>query len=162
MISLIILGGVAVALWLAAFISKRRFGMLGLALTAGATVSSLWSYDAGILLASIGLVPQGPVTDAAVLSLITLLPALVLLFHGHTHRGKLGRIIGSTLFVVMAMALLIDPIGIALPVTGSGAQVYLWIKQNAGIIVSVGVVLSVFDLLFVKHVKPVDKSDKKK
>ena len=34
---------VAIALFVGAFISKRRFGLLGLALTAGATLSTLWS-----------------------------------------------------------------------------------------------------------------------
>ena len=162
MISFIILGGIAAALWFLAFISKRRFGLLALALTAGATVSSLWSYDAGLLLASLGLVPAGPITDAAVLSLITLLPAFLLFFHGHAHRGLAGRIIGSTLFVLMAMALLVEPIGVALPVTGVGAQLYALLNQYGGVIISAGVVLAVFDLLLVKTAKPPEKSDKKK
>ncbi len=37
MIPIIVLAGVALGLFFGAFISKRRFGLLGLALTAGAT-----------------------------------------------------------------------------------------------------------------------------
>lgn len=162
MISLVILGGIAALLWVLAFLSKRRFGLLGLALTAGATVSSLWSYDAGLLLASLGLVPEGPITDAAVLSAITLLPAILLLFHGHVHHRLIGRVFGATFFVLMAMALLVEPIGVGLPVTGVGAQLYSWLQQYSGVIISAGVILSVFDLLLVKVHKPAEKSDKKK
>jgi hypothetical protein len=44
-----------VILWLLAFMTKRRFGILGLALTAGAYLSSLWSRDMVTLLDSLGL-----------------------------------------------------------------------------------------------------------
>ncbi len=161
MTSLIILIGIAAVLWLAVFSSKRRFGVLGLALTAGATVSTLWSYEAGLLVASLGLVPQGPLTDAVVLSVITILPACLLFFHGHAHKTIVGRIIGATLFVAMAMALLIEPIGIILPVSGGGAQAYAFLKEYGGVIISVGVVLAVIDILSVTSPAAPEKSSKK-
>ncbi|HJM04620.1 MAG TPA: hypothetical protein QF549_03230 [Candidatus Saccharimonadaceae bacterium] len=144
---------VAIALFVGAFISKRRFGLLGLALTAGATLSTLWSYDAGLLIASTGLVPAGPITNAVALSLVVLLPAIVLLFHGYTYKNLVSRILGALLFTVLALAFLMEPLSFALPLSGSAADVYNTVESYRGAIISVGVILAVVDLFFTKPAK---------
>jgi hypothetical protein len=154
--------GLAVLLFLGAFISKRRFGLLGLALTAGATLSTLWSYDAGLLIASTGLVPVGPITNAVALSLVVLLPAIVLLFHGYKYKATFSRIIGSGLFTVLAIAFLLEPIGFALPLDGMSATLYKQALEYKDIVISVGVVLAVIDLFFTKPAHVSEKSGKKK
>jgi len=147
---IIIFTAIAIGLFAGAFLSKRRFGLLGLALTAGATLSSMWSYDAGLVISSTGLVPDGPLTNAVALSLIVLLPAMLLLFHGYTYKGLLPRIIGSALFAILALAFLVEPIGFALPLTGAANDFYLLLVENKNIIISVGVILAVADLFFTK------------
>lgn len=153
---------VAITLFLAAFYSKRRFGLLGLALTAGATLATLWSYDAGLLVSALGIVPEGPMTQAVTLSLVTLLPAILLLFHGYTYKRLPGRIIGSLLFTALAIAFLVEPIGYILPLEGVGADAYAWLKENQSVVISVGVILAVFDLFLTKPVKALEKEAKKK
>jgi hypothetical protein len=150
---IVIFGLLAVALFVGAFLSKRRFGLLGLALTAGATLSSIWSYDAGLVISSTGLVPEGPLTNAVTLSVIVLLPAIVLLFHGYTYKENAARVIGSILFTLLALAFLVEPIGIALPLEGIAADVYKLLVQYKEIIISVGVVLAVVDLFFTRPAK---------
>jgi len=150
MIVIAIFAAIAIALFAGAFLSKRRFGLLGLALTAGATLSSMWSYDAGLVVSSTGLVPDGPLTNAVALSLIVLLPAILLLFHGYTYKGLLGRVIGSILFAVLALAFLVEPISFALPLTGAANDAYVVLMQNKNLIISIGVVLAVVDLFFTK------------
>jgi hypothetical protein len=150
MIVVAIFAALAVALFLGAFMSKRRFGLLGLALTAGATLSSIWSYDAGLVVSSTGLVPDGPLTNAVALSLIVLLPAIVLLFHGYTYKENAARVIGSLLFMMLALAFLVEPIGFALPLEGVAADVYRWLVDNKEVIISAGVVLAIVDLFFTK------------
>jgi len=145
-----VFSALAVILFLGAFLSKRRFGLLGLALAAGATLSALWTYDAGLVVSSTGLLPKGPVTQAVTQSLVVLLPAVLLLFHGATYRTKMSRLIGSFLFTVLAIAFLVEPIGYALPLEGFGATAYETIKQYKDIIISIGVVLAVVDLFFTK------------
>lgn len=140
----------AAALFIGAFLSKRRFGLLGLALTAGATLSSIWSYDAGLVVSSTGLVPEGPLTNAIALSAIVLLPAVVLLFHGYTYKENAARVIGSILFTLLALAFLVEPIGFALPLEGVAADVYHWLVDHREVIISVGVVLAIVDLFFTK------------
>ena len=150
MIVVMIFAAIAIALFAGAFLSKRRFGLLGLALTAGATLSSMWSYDAGLVLSGTGLVPDGPLTNAVALSLIVLLPAILLLFHGYTYKGLLPRIVGSALFAILALAFLVEPIGFALPLTGAANEAYTLLIQNKNTIISIGVVLAVVDLFFTK------------
>lgn len=150
MIVVAIFAALAVGLFLGAFLSKRRFGLLGLALTAGATLSNIWSYDAGLVVSSTGLVPDGPFTNAIALSLIVLLPAIVLLFHGYTYKENAARVIGSLLFTVLALAFLVEPIGFALPLQGVAGDVYGWLVHYKEVIISIGVVLAVVDLFFTK------------
>lgn len=161
MIPIVVFAGVALVLFVGAYVSKRRFGLLGLALTAGATLSSIWTYDAGLLVSSLGLVPEGVITQAVTQSLVVLLPAILLLFHGYSYKSKLSRLVGSLLFTVLALAFLVEPIGYALPLSGFGATVYETLKQYKAIIVSVGVVLAVVDLFFTKPAHVVEKASKK-
>lgn len=159
---LIILVILAIALFVGAFLSGRRFGLLGLALTAGATLSSIWSYDAGLVVASTGLVPEGPLTNAVTLSLIVLLPAVVLLFHGFTYKEKVARVIGSVLFALLAVAFLVEPLGFALALEGTAADVYRFVVEHRGVIISIGVVLAVVDLFFTKPASHLERQSRKR
>lgn len=157
MIVVIVFIILAVALFLGAFVSKRRFGLLGLALTAGATLSTIWSYDAGLVVSSTGLVPEGPLTTAVTLSLIVLLPAIILLFHGYTYKENAARVIGSLLFTILALAFLVGPLQFVLPLEGVAADIYRWLMNNKEIIISVGVVIAIIDLFFTKPAKLAEK-----
>ena len=161
MIVVLIFAVLALALFIGAFLSKRRFGLLGLALTAGATLSTIWSYDAGLVVSSTGLAPEGPLTNAIVLSAIVLLPAVVLLFHGYTYKENAARVIGSLLFTVLALAFLAEPLSFALPLQGLAADVYKIIIQYKEVIISVGVVFAVVDLFFTKPAKTAEKDRKR-
>jgi len=154
--------GLAIILFFGSFLSKRRFGLLGLALTAGATLSTIWSYDAGLMIASTGLVPNGPMTNAIALSLVVLLPAIVLLFHGYRYKALFSRILGSLLFTILALAFLLEPIGFALPLEGSSAYLYHQAVSYKDIVISIGVILAVIDLFFTKSAHTGEKNSKKK
>lgn len=162
MIPIIVFVSVAIVLFIGAFLSKRRFGLLGLALTAGATVSTIWNYEAGLIVSSLGIVPEGVVTQAAVQSFIVLLPALLLLFHGQTYRKVIPRTVGSLLFAILAAAFLVEPIGYALPLEGHGATFYNTLKDYKDLLISVGVISAVIDLFFTKPAKFGEKDGKKK
>lgn len=144
----------AVVLFVAAFVARRRFGLLGLALAAGSILSTIWNVDAGLVVASIGVFPSGSLTTAITLSLIVLLPAIVLLFHGYTYKTLPGRVIGALLFTALASAFLIEPLGFGLPLGGVGASVYNWLLQYKEVIISVGMVIAVADLFFTKPAAP--------
>ena len=158
MVTVVIFAGIAIVLFAGAFISRRRFGLLGLALTAGAMLSTIWSYDAGLVISGTGLLPNGVVTQAVTQSLVVLLPAILLLFHGYAYKNILSRVIGSLLFASLALAFLVEPIGYALPLDGLGVTIYNTLRDNKDLIISVGVIFAVIDLLFTKPAHLAEKS----
>ncbi len=162
MIVALVFIGLALVLFAISFLSRRRFGLLGLALTAGATLSTIWSYDAGLLVSSTGLVPEGPITNAVAMSLVVLAPAIVLLFHGYAYKDLFSRIIGSLFFTILALAFLLVPIGFALPLQGATAYWYHQAVLYKDIVISIGVILAVVDLFFTKPAHLAEKHSKKK
>lgn len=158
MLTVAIFVAILVVLFSAAFVAKRRFGLLGLALTAGWVLSDIWKYDAGLLFSIFG-VPVNPLSTAVILCLIVMLPAIVLLFHGYTYKMMAARIIGSLFFAILALAFLVDPIGHALAPDGIGLDVYNWLMANRLTIIGLGVTLAVVDLFFTK---PASASSAKK
>jgi len=162
MILLAVFISLALLLFFGSFLSKRRFGLLGLALTAGATLSTIWSYDAGLVVSSTGLVPSGTMTQAVAQSLVVLTPAIVLLFHGYKYKALYSRIIGSLLFTILALAFLLEPIGFALPLEGDLAYWYKQALEYKETVISIGVILAVTDLFFTKPVHVAEKNSKKK
>lgn len=159
MLTIAILSAILILLFSAAFVAKRRFGLLGLALTAGWVLSDIWQYDAGLLFSIFG-VPINPISTAVILCIIVLLPAIVLLFHGYAYKLTLARVFGSLLFAVLALAFLVEPIGHALTPDGLGLDVYSWLMNNRFTIIGLGVILAVLDLFFTKPVS--NTSSKKK
>ena len=154
--------GLALALFALAFISKRRFGLLGLALTAGATLSALWGDTASILVSATGLIPSGSTTTAVALSVVVLFPAVVLLFHGYAYKDIFSRVIGSLFFTILAMAFLLEPVAHALPLEGMSASLFAQALTYKDAVISAGVVLAIFDLFFTKPKHSSDKDHKKK
>lgn len=149
---------IILALFAGAFLSKRRFGLLGLGLTAGAVISPIWGENAGYVVSSTGLVPEGPVVNAVAVSAIILIPAVLLMFHGYTYKHMFGRVVGSLLFTMLATALLITPIGSALTLSGPVGGAYNWIVSYRDLLISAGVVLAMVDVL---TAKAVHKSERK-
>lgn len=158
MIVVVILLALVLALFAGAFLSKRRFGVLGLGLTAGAIISPIWGYNASFVVSMTGLVAEGPLVNAIALSALILIPAVLFMFHGYKYKHVFGRVIGSLLFTLLAAAFLAGPISSALTLTGPVGNVYQWVVSNHELIISVGVAFAVVDFLLSKTVH---KSEKK-
>ncbi|HEY8992345.1 MAG TPA: hypothetical protein VIM37_00680 [Candidatus Microsaccharimonas sp.] len=152
MIVVAILVAIIVALFVGAFLSKRRFGVLGLGLAAGAIISPIWGINAGFVVSSTGLVQEGPVVNAIALSALILIPAVLFMFHGYTYKHIFGRVVGSLLFTLLAAAFLVGPIGATMTLTGPVGNVYQWLVSNQELIVSIGVALVIVDFLLAKTV----------
>lgn len=149
---------IAILLFASAFITRRRFGLLGLALAAGSLLSGIWGYDAGLIASGLGI-PTGSLTTAITMAVLVLLPAVVLLFHGYTYKTYVGRVIGASLFTLLALAFLIEPLGHVLMPTGFGADVYSWLNINREAIIGFGLIVAVVDLFLTK---PAHLSDRRR
>lgn len=154
---IIICAVIAVVLFVSAFITRRRFGLLGLALAAGSILSSIWGYDIGLAASSFNI-PSGPMASAIILSIVILLPAGILLFHGYTYKTLIGRVVGASLFTLLALAFLLDPLGHILMPVGFGANVYQMLVNNKSLIIGAGLIVAVIDLFLTK---PAHLSDRR-
>lgn len=150
--------GVLVGLFVLAFLTKRRFGVLGLALAAGAMLSSLWAATLTPILEQAGVSLQAPPLLTIVSVSLVLFPAILLLFSGPSYKETTPRLIGATLFATLALALLVEPLGSAVILVGQSKEVYDFFEKNRVYIVTIGLVAALFDLLATrspsqKHVK---------
>lgn len=138
---------VLVLLFGLAFLTKRRFGVLGLALAAGAMLSSLWAETLTPVIENAGVSVDKPPLFVLVSVGLVLLPAVLLLFSGPSYKGIAMRIGGALLFAGLALALLIEPLGSALILTGDSKKVYEFFADNRVYIVTAGLVLALLDIL---------------
>ena len=130
-----------------AYVTKRRFGVLGLALAAGSMLSELWAAQLTPVVRDAGLILQNPPLITIVSVVLVLLPAIFLLFSGPSYRGSPRRLFGAFLFASLAFALLVEPLGSALVLQGEGRMIYEFFANNRVYIVTVGLIVAVFDLL---------------
>jgi hypothetical protein len=135
------------ALFATAFFTKRRFGVLGLALAAGAMLSGLWVGDLTPIIANAGIIIIRPPLHSVVSAALILLPALVLLTSGPTYKAMYQKIIGAAAFAVLATALLLEPLGAALVIDEVGKPVYEFFVQNRVVIITICLILAILDLL---------------
>jgi hypothetical protein len=135
------------------YFTKRRFGVLGLALAAGAMLSTLWVGDLTPIIARAGIILVKPPLESVVSAGLILLPALLLLSSGPSYKAQFQRIIGAGAFAVLAASLLLEPLGSALVIEGIGQSVYDFFVRNRVVIVTLCLILAVIDLLMTKSPK---------
>src|SRR5690242_18914954 len=92
-----------------AYVTKRRFGVLGLALAAGSMLSELWAVKLTPIVQHAGIVVDNPPLITLVSVVLVLLPAALLLFSGPSYHDRPERVIGALLFAALALSLLIEP-----------------------------------------------------
>lgn len=149
---------VIAALFVVAFLTRRRFGVLGLALTAGATLSSLWAVQLTPLVAKAGLELVAPPLENVVAAGLVLLPAVLLFFSGPTYHHTTERVIGSLAFAILALAFLLEPLGSSLVLDATSRTIYAFVVHNRVYIVTLGLAFAIFDLLTTRTPKHRDHS----
>lgn len=156
--TLLILFVIAVALFTLAYMTKRRFGVLGLALAAGLVLSNQLATEFATFL-RLGDFPVEPLShkSAAIVFLI-LAPALVLLFSGPKYTDKRAAIAGSVTFAVFGTVLLLAPLTMSLPLTDvSMMPLMSQIAQNSPTIIATALIVAVVDTMLAHSKKPLDK-----
>jgi hypothetical protein len=159
--TILVFAGTAVVLFVLSFWSKRRFGVLGLALAAGSVLAGLWLNDASMLIGALGIIPRGNITNAVTIAIVTVLPAVVLMFHGHAYKDFIPRAVGAILFTVLGLAFLASPIEIATAGGASALEIYRRLENYQGLIISLGLIVAVLDLVFTRNGKSLEKRGKR-
>lgn len=147
--TLVILLVIALGLFGLAFLTKRRYGVLGLGLTAGLVLSQQMSKEVAGFLQYVDF-PVEPLafTTAASVALI-LGPAFALLIAGPKYKDQHLAIIGSVAFAIYGTMLLLAPLTTNLPLTDSSIQPALsQIALNSPLIITAGVIAAVVDTMY--------------
>ncbi len=135
------------------FFTKRRYGVLGLALAAGSLLSMMWTKELTPIVAEAGFVLVRPPLESVVAGILTLLPPVLLLASGPAYHSVRQRVIGATLFALLATTLLLEPLGSALVIEGIGEQVFTFLSTNRTAVITVCLGIAIIDLLFAKPPK---------
>lgn len=150
---IVIISALAVILFVAAFLSKRRFGVLGLALLAGGTLSGLWGDTVTFIVEGLGVHSTAPPLSVIVGAAIVLFPALLLLLSGPTYHRHMQRIFGALAFALLAVSLLLAPLSHALVIDGVGKTVYEVLTQYHVTVITACVIFAILDLFGTKTPK---------
>lgn len=146
-----------ILLFVLAYWTRRRFGVLGLALCAGALLSNMWGEQITPYIQKAGLVIVSPPLTSVVEALLILLPAVVLLFSGPTYSKKYQRIIGAAFFALLAAAFLLAPLGNSLSLDEMGTFYYNLLADNKAIIITAAIAYALFDIVTLKTPKLKEK-----
>lgn len=158
--TLVVITVVAIILFLLAFISKRRFGTLGLALAAGALLAANLSSWLGIQIARSDFDTGSLSAKSAAIILLTLVPATVLLFSGPAYTKKSHAVVGAVAFALMGTVLLAGPLSAGLPADTLSRDVMLFISRNNDWLLVIAIFGAVIDAWLTHTIKPLRRSKK--
>jgi len=141
---------VLLALFILAFLSRRRFGYLGLGLTAGIILSGQ-SYDFLETFFSVFNEFYGDLSPSQITSiLLCIVPSLILMLSGPKYHGTKMRLIGALMYLVMAAFAILPFIMSSLNLPN---EVNNFIMSSHTIVISIGIVISIIDCFLTRHQK---------
>ena len=155
-ITLIIL---ALLLFFTAYVSKRRYGLAGLALVAGSIISASWTSYVTIALQEQGIRLLSPPLNVVVAIILIILPAIFLLVVGPKYHKKMQKILGSVLFALLGILLIIMAIMREAPDLMSDGQVGSMVTDSYAFIIVIGVTFAIIDTVMAHLPRKGKKSD---
>jgi hypothetical protein len=147
MVLMIIFAAILALLFALAYSTKRRFGMLGLALCAGALLSMSWTGSLTPFLQAQGIDFTSPPLEAVVAATLTILPALFVLMKGPTYKKPLPQLVSAIGFTLFALILLLKPLGPSLPLPSSQQGLYTAIVGFSNASIVIGVLIALGDIV---------------
>lgn len=138
--------GVLILLFVMSFAARRRFGVLGLGLAAGALLSANWSGTLTPIIQQQGVSLIAPPLQVIVAVILTLLPATTLLFSGPSYNKMWQRVAGSIGFALLGYAVLAPELGSILYIDQPGLSFYSFLSHYVNMLIVVGVIAAVADM----------------
>lgn len=141
------------------YITRRRFGVLGLALCAGYLLSTMWTADVTPWIEGAGIqLMTPPLSSVVAAALVLMPPVLLLIFGGPTYNGPLLRLIGAAAFALLATSFLLGPLGSSLVLDESGMKIYQVLVNNKSFIITATIAYALYDIITMRT----PKKDKKR
>lgn len=148
MVAFVALAAIAAALFFASYITKRRFGILGLALAAGSLLSANWAGTLTPFLEGHGIYVTAPPLGSLVQIGLILAPPVLLLFGGPAYDKRMARAVGSLVFAILALTFLADILNSILVLASPGSTMLQFLHNYQSDIITAGLVLAITDMLF--------------
>lgn len=148
--TLVIILAILIILFGLAFVTRRRFGVLGLALAAGVVLAQNATKYVSDFFEQNNILVTPLSYDSAATVCIILLPAIILLIGGPVYHSKKAALVGAFGFALLGTLFLLGPLTTALPAEDRSmrsALVTLSQWQNA--IVVVALLLALIDTFMV-------------
>ncbi|USN96780.1 MAG: hypothetical protein H6797_01080 [Candidatus Nomurabacteria bacterium] len=136
------------------YVTRRRFGVLGLALCAGYLLSTMWTSQVTPWVEGAGfdlLTP--PLSSVVAATLVLLPPVVLLLFGGPTYNGPFLRLIGAVAFSLLATSFLLGPLGSSLTLDDTGMKIYMFLVSNKSIIITATIGYALYDIAIMRTPK---------
>ncbi|HSW81706.1 MAG TPA: hypothetical protein VLG40_04895 [Candidatus Saccharimonas sp.] len=158
--ALMLVAVIAIALFAAAYITRRRFGVLGLALAAGSVLSVNAAPMLTPFLLQHGITMTRLPLDSVVVVILTIAPAAIFLFTGPAYNKMILRVLGAAGFALLALTLCVDTLQTIFAAGNNGQVTFLQqLHENQNIIIIVGIVAAIADAMLAG--KPKSKERKK-
>jgi hypothetical protein len=154
---IIVLAVLVGLLFATAYFTRRRYGVLGLALCAGYLISTMWTPDVTAFVRGAGVELLSPSLGSLVAALLILLPALALLLSGPTYTKRWQRLLGALAFALLSTSFLLTPLHNGVVLDETGKRIYDILFEYRDLIITVAIVYAVYDLVIMKP----PKKDKK-
>ncbi len=130
-----------------AYLFRRRFGVAGVTLAAGAVLAKLWTDSLTPLVASAGVIIIRPPLESIVAIVLTLLPAILVMSRSPRAHAHHRQVIGSALFALLAVMLTYGAFANAVVLDESSKQYITQLISYEKIIITVCLVLAIVDIL---------------
>lgn len=137
----------------AAFISKRRFGILALAMAAGYIIATYEAQHVASILRNYDVSFGAMSMTTVVTMIIIILPSVLLFFGGPTYASKRNRIMGSIAYGVTALFFCLGSLEHSLVLMGQEKIVYSYIQdyREQGIVLLL--ILAIVDTFFIHTIR---------
>jgi len=149
----IVVAAIIAVLFAMTYVTRRRFGVLGLGLCAGYLISEMWTGQVTPFVRGAGFDLFVPPLSSVVAACLVLLPAVLLLVNGPTYHSKTKRLIGAAIFALLATSFLLGPLGDALKLDSTGKTIYRILVDNKTIIITAGIGYALYDVITLRTPK---------
>lgn len=143
----------------AAFISRRRFGILALAMAAGYIISVYQAGYVADMLRGYNLSLGAMSLDTAVTMAMIIVPSIVLFFGGPTYVNKRNRILGSIAYGLTALFFCLGSLEHSLVLIGQEKLVYSFILDYREQAIVLLLVIAMIDSFFIHTIRRNKRSD---
>lgn len=144
--ALIVIATIAAVLFAVSFIMKRRFGVLGLALCAGAFLADTMAGPMGDWLNAQNIQTAYISQQSLAKIVLTLLPAGLLLFGGPHYEHRKSALLGSAGFALLGTMLLLGPLSATMH-DPAAQELLRFIADYESWLTALGVALAVVDMM---------------